>query len=361
MQKVIALLATVLAATSVQAQSGAYGQCGGNYDDENDHNHDDKPDNLSEYIHWNHDDNKDLNHFHRNEYYERSGWYWGRDPHSGTAVIGPESSGGLFTINGSIKLNGPNLYLNIANSTTSYHALTFDSTATFTGWALEGDTIITAQSSQYGRQLNFLACPTSKTSEWQLYLQLGSDTPSSSCANYVSIHLPLKDYNDTSPTVSRNAGLTSLNVVIDPVEIVTVAEREFAESVVAVSVHMRNLPERWWGLLESTKLPLRMFVPSLDNRGFFQPCMLGDLTTLEELEIGDTYAYPVLLYLAAPINSEMPCPQLRKLTLIVDVRWGLGELVAKLLRARKISCRELTVYDGDDQVVKLESGSFRSQ
>ncbi|KAG8973854.1 hypothetical protein FRC05_008074 [Tulasnella sp. 425] len=262
----------------------------------------------------------------------------------GTAVIGPESSGGLFTINGSIKLNGPNLYLNIANSTTSYHALTFDSTATFTGWALEGDTIITAQSSQYGRQLNFLACPTSKTSEWQLYLQLG-----------------IKDYNDTSPTVSRNAGLTSLNVVIDPVEIVTVAEREFAESVVAVSVHMRNLPERWWGLLESTKLPLRMFVPSLDNRGFFQPCMLGDLTTLEELEIGDTYAYPVLLYLAAPINSEMPCPQLRKLTLIVDVRWGLGELVAKLLRARKISCRELTVYDGDDQVVKLESGSFRSQ
>ncbi|KAG8954283.1 hypothetical protein FRC04_000508 [Tulasnella sp. 424] len=161
--------------------------------------------------------------------------------------------------------------------------------------------------------------------------------------------------------VSRNAGLPSLNVVIDPVEIVTVAEREFAESVVAVSVHMRNLPERWWGLLESIKLPLRMFVPSLDNRGFFQPCMLGDLTTLEELEIGDTYAYPVLLYLTAPINSDMPCPQLRKLTLIVDVRWGLGELVAKLLRARKISCRELTVYDGDDQVFNLESGSFRSQ
>ncbi|KAG8973853.1 hypothetical protein FRC05_008073 [Tulasnella sp. 425] len=64
----------------------------------------------------------------------------------GTAVIGPESSSGKFTINGSIKLNGPNLYLNIASGTTSYRALTFDSTATFTGWALEGDTIITAQS-----------------------------------------------------------------------------------------------------------------------------------------------------------------------------------------------------------------------
>ncbi|KAG9049360.1 hypothetical protein FS837_010574 [Tulasnella sp. UAMH 9824] len=95
----------------------------------------------------------------------------------GTAVIGPEASSGHFTINGSIKLNGPNLYLNIASGTTSYRALTFDSTASFTGWALEGDTIITAQSSQYGRQLNFLACQTSTSGEWQLYLQLGNDQP----------------------------------------------------------------------------------------------------------------------------------------------------------------------------------------
>ncbi|KAG8911110.1 hypothetical protein FRC00_007058 [Tulasnella sp. 408] len=96
----------------------------------------------------------------------------------GTAVIGPEASSGHFTINGSIKLNGANLYLNIASGTTSYRALTFDSTASFTGWALEGDTIITSQSSQYGRQLNFLACQTSVSGEWQLYLQLGNDQPS---------------------------------------------------------------------------------------------------------------------------------------------------------------------------------------
>ncbi|KAG8984087.1 hypothetical protein FRB90_005585 [Tulasnella sp. 427] len=110
---------------------------------------------------------------------------------SGTAVIGPESSAGYFTINGSIKLNGPNVYLNIANGTTSYRALTFDSAPTFTGWALEGDTIITSQSSSYGRQLNFLACQTSVSGEWQLYLQLGNDQPSGkTCANNISIHLP---------------------------------------------------------------------------------------------------------------------------------------------------------------------------
>lgn len=109
----------------------------------------------------------------------------------GTAVIGPEASSGHFTINGSIKLNGANLYLNIASGTTSYRALTFDTTASFTGWALEGDTIITTQSSQYGRQLNFLACQTSVSGEWQLYLQLGNDQPSGrTCANNISIHLP---------------------------------------------------------------------------------------------------------------------------------------------------------------------------
>ncbi|KAG8903061.1 hypothetical protein FRC00_000373 [Tulasnella sp. 408] len=162
-------------------------------------------------------------------------------------------------------------------------------------------------------------------------------------------------------TVIRNSGLTYLNVVIDPVEIVTIAEREFAESVLAVSVHIRNLPDRWWGLLETIKLPLRMFVPPLNNRGFFQPCMLGDLTTLEELEVGDYYAEPVTRYLSAPIDSGMPCPQLKKLTLVVDARWPCKSLVANLLKVRKLSCGELVVYDEDGKIFDLASVSFRRQ
>ncbi|CAG7853748.1 SubName: Full=Uncharacterized protein {ECO:0000313/EMBL:CCA68016.1} [Serendipita indica DSM 11827] len=109
----------------------------------------------------------------------------------GVPVLGPQSSGGYFTINGSIKLNNasPALYLNIASSSTSYKALTFSTSPTFTGWGLEGDTIVTVTGSLYGRQLNFLACPSSTSGYYQLYLQTGNDTPSSSCT-LQTIHLP---------------------------------------------------------------------------------------------------------------------------------------------------------------------------
>ncbi|KIM32456.1 carbohydrate-binding module family 1 protein [Serendipita vermifera MAFF 305830] len=109
---------------------------------------------------------------------------------NGVPVLGPESSSGYFNISGYIRLNSsPYQYLNIVNATTSYKPLTFDSAATFTGWALEGDTIITSTSSSYGRQLNFLACPASSSGYYQLYLQTGSQTPSSSCTSQ-TIHLP---------------------------------------------------------------------------------------------------------------------------------------------------------------------------
>lgn len=109
---------------------------------------------------------------------------------SGTPVLGPEASSGYFNISGSIRLNSsPYQYLNIVNATTSYKPLTFDSAATFTGWALEGDTIITSTSSTYGRQLNFLACPVSTSGYYQLYLQTGNDKPDSTCTSQ-TIHLP---------------------------------------------------------------------------------------------------------------------------------------------------------------------------
>jgi hypothetical protein len=109
---------------------------------------------------------------------------------SGVPVLGPEASGARFTISGSIQLLGStSLYLNIANNSTSYKTLTFDSTPTFTGWALEGDTIITAQSSSFGRQLNFLACSSGTSGYYKMYLQTGNDSPGSDCSMQ-TIHLP---------------------------------------------------------------------------------------------------------------------------------------------------------------------------
>lgn len=67
-------------------------------------------------------------------------------------VLGPESSGEYFAIGSTIQSSNSSLYLNIGTSSTSYLPLSFDATATTTGWGLEGDTIITAQGSQYGRR-----------------------------------------------------------------------------------------------------------------------------------------------------------------------------------------------------------------
>jgi len=106
-------------------------------------------------------------------------------------VMGPESTGEYFVIGSTIQSSNTSMYLNIGTNTASYLPLSLDSTSTTTAWALEGDTIITATGSQYGRQLNFLVCPSATSGYYDLYLQTGSDTPSGqTCSNYQTIHLP---------------------------------------------------------------------------------------------------------------------------------------------------------------------------
>ncbi|KAH7398863.1 hypothetical protein DE146DRAFT_510034 [Phaeosphaeria sp. MPI-PUGE-AT-0046c] len=108
-----------------------------------------------------------------------------------TPVLGPEAAADEFTIGPTIQSKKSGLYLNIQNATTSYKPLKWESAATTTAWGLEGDTIITVQGSSYGRQLNWLVCKASTGNYYDLYLQLGSDTPSGkSCSNYQTIHLP---------------------------------------------------------------------------------------------------------------------------------------------------------------------------
>jgi len=111
---------------------------------------------------------------------------------AGAAVLGPETGDGYFTISGTILDNTTGLYLNIGtNPGFSYLPITFGSTSTFSGWALEGDTIITAQTSSYGRQLNFVVCETSNSAIWSVYLQTGNDMPAGqTCTNDISLHLP---------------------------------------------------------------------------------------------------------------------------------------------------------------------------
>jgi hypothetical protein len=105
--------------------------------------------------------------------------------------MGPESTADKFTIGGTIQSTKTQQYLNVANVSTSYKPLVWSKTATTTAWGLEGDTIITVQGSSYGRQLNFLVCAGSGSGLYELYLQLGSDTPKGgSCSNYQTIHLP---------------------------------------------------------------------------------------------------------------------------------------------------------------------------
>ncbi|KAF8973277.1 hypothetical protein BDZ97DRAFT_1912830 [Flammula alnicola] len=108
----------------------------------------------------------------------------------GVPVLGPESSAALFTIGGTITLNqsnGSELYLNLnTTGTASYQALTFGTTATTTDWGLEGDTIITTSP----RQLNFLACATSVSTIYSIYLQTGNDTPAGQSCTLQTIHLP---------------------------------------------------------------------------------------------------------------------------------------------------------------------------
>ncbi|KAF8602400.1 hypothetical protein BDV93DRAFT_427699, partial [Ceratobasidium sp. AG-I] len=111
---------------------------------------------------------------------------------SGIPVLASESTSGRFVISGSIALvsGSSKLYLNVNTATTSYKPLTFDATASTTGWGLEGDTIITTNSSPYGRQLNFLACTTSTSGSYRVYLQTGNDMPSGTTCSTITLHLP---------------------------------------------------------------------------------------------------------------------------------------------------------------------------
>ncbi|KAH8107924.1 hypothetical protein BXZ70DRAFT_22256 [Cristinia sonorae] len=109
---------------------------------------------------------------------------------NGKPVLGPEASSGSFTIGKTIALNnadGSKLFLNENESaSTSYKALTLDKVATTTDWGLEGDTIITTAP----RQLNFLACSSSTTGFFDLFLQEGNDVPAGKTCSLISLHLP---------------------------------------------------------------------------------------------------------------------------------------------------------------------------
>ena len=67
-------------------------------------------------------------------------------------VLGPETAADEFTIGGTIQSKKTSQYLNIANASTSYKPLVWGATGETTAWGLEGDTIITVQSSSYGRR-----------------------------------------------------------------------------------------------------------------------------------------------------------------------------------------------------------------
>lgn len=105
-------------------------------------------------------------------------------------MLGPEASSGRFTIGGTITLNnadGSKLYLNANTAaSTSYQLLSLDKTATTTDWALEGDTIITTSP----RELNFIACTSTVSGAYTVYLQTGSAVPSGSTCYSATLHLP---------------------------------------------------------------------------------------------------------------------------------------------------------------------------
>jgi len=67
-------------------------------------------------------------------------------------VLGPETAADEFTIGGTIQSKKTSQYLNIATASTSYKPLVWGVTGETTAWGLEGDTIITVQSSSYGRR-----------------------------------------------------------------------------------------------------------------------------------------------------------------------------------------------------------------
>ncbi|PGH07531.1 hypothetical protein AJ79_06266 [Helicocarpus griseus UAMH5409] len=106
------------------------------------------------------------------------------------AILGPEASADSFFITETIQSSTTGMYLNIEpNDSASYKKLVFGAEGTTTAWGLEGDTIITTTGSEYGRQLNYVACEAADGA-FTLYLQTGSDLPEGACTNYLTIHLP---------------------------------------------------------------------------------------------------------------------------------------------------------------------------
>jgi len=103
----------------------------------------------------------------------------------GAPILGPEASASNFTVGSTVEMSGATLFLNVnMNVTTSYKPLTLDSTAKTTTWTMSGDTIVAS-----GQQ-NFVVCPMTGSSNFNLFLQTGDDMPSTACTDWITIHLP---------------------------------------------------------------------------------------------------------------------------------------------------------------------------
>jgi len=103
-------------------------------------------------------------------------------------VLGPEDSAGEFLIGNTIQLSNSSspLFFNVnSTATTSYKPVFFSSTAVTNTWDMSGDTIID------GNTQNFLVCPISGSSNFDLFLQTGDDMPDGAgCTDWITIHLP---------------------------------------------------------------------------------------------------------------------------------------------------------------------------
>ncbi|QKX62083.1 uncharacterized protein TRUGW13939_09239, partial [Talaromyces rugulosus] len=130
-------------------------------------------------------------------------YYLQTDPNDSTKpVLGPEDGAEYYTIysDGTMQSANTSAWVNIAplNSTTSsYKPLVLGQTSNSSAWGLEGDTVETIETSQWGRQLNFVACSlqsngsSSSSDYWEVWLQEGSDEPTGrNCTNYQTLHFP---------------------------------------------------------------------------------------------------------------------------------------------------------------------------
>lgn len=69
-----------------------------------------------------------------------------------SAVVAAEATAGEFTISESVQETTSSKYLNIQEADTSFKPLAFGAKENFSGWGLEGDTLITTEASEYGRR-----------------------------------------------------------------------------------------------------------------------------------------------------------------------------------------------------------------